>query len=352
MTPIPSATVPTSVWASRVRFPRAARSFVAQVRRASFVAAGLSFALLFRLPMGATSPSYASHTAHPSPALHGSTNGRSQGYLGIEFHDAAEELTAGLKPRGAHGVEIVMVDHDGPAGKAGLRAHDLLVGLNGQPIASAEALRRLIHDAGAGGQVSLSVLRNGRPLTLNVQLAARDEVAREAMARLAASTLATSPASLTQPAPPASEGADTGFAERYPAEETPSVTPTTSNGGSLHAQGFIGSMLHSGPVTGAVLDAMEPQLASYFGAPQGTGLLVHSVVPGSPAAEAGLHAGDIVLRADFAVLRSPTDWTRHVHAAKGHAITLAVLRDRHELTLTLQPEPKHHSLVEWPTLFQ
>ena len=288
-------------------------------------------------------------SARGAAGLRGTANGRSQGYLGIEFHDASTDGQA-LNTRAVRGVEIVKVDHDGPAGKAGLQPHDILLSLNGQAIASAEALRRMIHDAGAGVQVALNILRSGRPLTLNAQLATRDEVARAAMARLAASTAPAQPASPSQPASPDLESdasaPDTSVAENGGTSSYPSSTV-----GPLHGQSFIGSMLHSAPVTGAVLDVMEPQLANFFGATPGTGLLVHSVVPGSAAAQAGLHAGDIVLRVDLFVLRSQADWTKRVHAAKGHPLTLAVLRDRRELTLTLQPEPKRHSLVEWPTLF-
>ena len=288
--------------------------------------------------------------AHATPALRGSANGRSPGYLGIKFQDAPPEPGTSLQ-RNARGVEIVMVDHDGPAGKAGLRPHDILLGLNGQAIASAEALRRMIHDAGAGMEVALSIVRGGRALTLNAQLANPDEVTRAAMARLPAGDTLAAPAIAAAPAPTGQDNENAGSNEVYPTEEASPSAPVTSAVGPMRGQSFIGSMLHSAPVTGVVLDVMEPQLANFFGAPQGTGLLVHSVLPGSPAAQAGLHAGDIVLRADLLPLRSQADWTKRVHAAKGHPISLSVLRDRHEMTLTLQPEPKHHSLVEWPALF-
>lgn len=278
--------------------------------------------------------------------LHGSTNGRSQGYLGIEFHDTPVEASP-LIPRGTRGVEVAMVDHDGPAGKAGLRPRDIIVSMNGQAIAGAEVLRRMIHDAGAGVQIALNVLRNGQSLTLTAQLADRDQVARAAMARLAASTPSAA-AAANPPLPSAAYG----LADPNPGEGTvqPSATAIPAPE-PPHTQGFLSSMLHSSSSIGMVLDVMAPQLALYFGAPQGTGLLIQSVTPGSLAATAGLRAGDVLLRADAFALHSQADWSNRLHAAKGHPVTLNVLRDRHELTLTLETDLKRHSLLEWPGIF-
>ena len=277
--------------------------------------------------------------------LHGSTNGRAAGYLGIEFHDAPPSATAVPAPNVPHGVEVVMVDHDGPAGKAGLRPHDVIVSLNGQMIVSAEALRRMIHDAGSGVQVALSVLRNGRLMTLNAQLATRDEVARAAMAHLAASSAIAPPLSVSP--------ATTELASADDSSTPDPAAPPLGNFPSMppHSQGFLSSMLHNGSSTGIMVDVMEPQLALYFGAPQGAGLLVQSVDAGSAGALAGLRAGDVLLRADASMLHTQADWTKRVHAAKGRALTLSVLRERHEITLMLQTDYRHHSLLEWPSRF-
>ena len=279
-----------------------------------------------------------------SPGLRGAANGHAPGYLGIEFHDAPVSSAALATPGSVRGVEVVMVDHDGPAGKAGLRPHDIITSLNGQMIASAEALHRMIHDAGAGVQIALNVIRAGHPITLTAQLGERDAVARAAMARLAAS-------SLLEP-PPVEEAESSALVDPPGSDPVPAYNGAAPPPAPIpHSQSFLSSVLHSGTSTGLVLDVMEPQLASFFGAAQGTGLLVQSVVPGSIAAQAGLRAGDVVVRADLYTLRSQADWTKRLHAAKGHPLTLTILRDRHEQMLTMQTDLKHHSLLEWPTLF-
>lgn len=255
------------------------------------------------------------------------------GYLGILFQNLTDEQVASLHLRSTHGVAVVMVDHDGPAGKAGLQPHDVIVSLNGQMISNKDVLQRMIHDAGVGASVSMLVLRSGRQITVNARLAYRGEVEREAVARM----VATDPP--TEEDAPVADGSD----------DADVVDPVAPDKGS-RSHLFLLQMLHSTPFTGMMLEAMEPQLAGFFGAPVGVGLLVEMVRPDSPAAAAGLRAGDVILKADSIEVKSTGAWVRLLHERRGRGIALVVLRDKQEQTIMLIPELKKHSKVVWPGL--
>jgi S1-C subfamily serine protease len=274
----------------------------------------LAIFMLSSLPVAARAVSSAGHRVQKPP-----------GYLGIEYHDLTREQATAMHLRDPRGVEVLLVDHDGPAAAAGLQPHDLITGLNGRIVASGEALGRMIREAGAGVEVRLSVFRNGSPITIRARLANRVDVERKALARLAQ----------PDPAPPADESFIAGFAESSAIGPAPAAPVATTT----HSQSFIGSILH-GPFTGLVVGAMSPQLAGYFGAAKGQGLLVQSVEGGSPAAGAGVHAGDVILRADAHPMRSTSDWNKQLHASKGKPMALDILRDHHTMSLTLQPETR------------
>jgi serine protease Do len=281
-------------------------------------------ALVVALMVSGSVCAFARVVAHHAGAA---AHERTPGYLGIEFRDTTDDETAALHLQRPHSVEVLMVDHDGPAGKAGLRPRDIVLQLNGLAVESADTLRRMIHEAGAGASVALAVLRDGRTITLNAKLADRDQVAKLAWQE----HMVVTPDGLDAPD------------SAWMADPQPAPTPKSQN--------FIENMLRMGPYTGVTLSVMEPQLAGFFGSTNGKGLLVHSVDANSPAATAGLRAGDVLVRADGVALATTSDWSKSLHASKGKPIVLIVLRAKREQSMTLMPDAKKHSMLEWPTVF-
>ncbi len=299
------------------------------------VAAIAAVVLLAALQAGAENVGKKTQNGGVAGPGHGAARAGGQhapGYLGIGFQDLNEEQATALHLKLGNGVMVTKVDQDGPAGKAGLRPQDVIVSLNGQLLTGADGLHKMIRESGPGTEIALMVLRGGQSVAVNAQLKLRGDVERAALERIG-----------TPDSGPSGE-AD-------PATET-IVDPAPAAGTvDTRGPGFIASMLHMTPFTGVAMETMEPQLAEFFGAPAGVGLLVHTVMPNSPAAAAGLRAGDVVIRADAVAMKSTSEWTKRLHASKGAPITLNVIRDKHEITLTIIPDLKKHAEVEWPRMF-
>jgi S1-C subfamily serine protease len=86
---------------------------------------------------------------------------------------------------------------------------------------------------------------------------------------------------------------------------------------------------------GATVEPLTPQLAKYFGVRAGNGLLVRSVEDKSPAGNAGLDAGDIIVTANGMPLETTADWLQTLRINAGHPVALTVLRNRKVLTLAI-----------------
>jgi S1-C subfamily serine protease len=251
-----------------------------------------------------------------------------QGYLGVDLRDVTADQLGALKLKEARGAEIILVDHDAPAGKAGLREHDVVLQMNGQAIEGQDQLRRMLHDSPPGKTVTLVISRDGQLITVTTQMSTHEEVDRQAMEN-----------HLTVPEPQAAPNDGAGSGD----SNTPANGPAVRGGSS-----FIGAMVMNPAYTGLFLEKMTTQLASFFGVPSGAGLLVCSVQPNSPAATAGMHAGDVVIRADKYAVTTVNDWTKAIKNSHGQPLTVVVLRDKKEQTLTLTPDSKKRSSLDQP----
>ncbi len=265
------------------------------------------------------------------PMSAGSSAHGAQGYLGVGIRDVGDADMGVLKLKEPRGAMILYVDHDAPAGKCGLHERDVILQINGQVIEGKDQLLRMLHETPAGRTITLVISRDGQQMTITTQTANKEMVERQAWEQ-----------HMTVPDPAAS-AAPVGNESR-PADVAPrgngffsSTTNRTHN--------FIGALTPGSTYTGATVETMGPQLAEFFGV-QGGGVLVHSVDAESPAASAGLRAGDVVLRANSVTMSTASDWTKMMRENRGKKVTVEVLREKKEQTLTLTPDSKKRSAVD------
>jgi serine protease Do len=270
--------------------------------------------------------------ALPVFAFHhsGGGNPSGKGYLGIGLRDVSEDQVAALKLKDAHGAEVVNVDHDGPACKAGLQVHDVIVQMNGQSIDGIDQLRRMLRELPVGSLVVFVISRDGQQTSISTQLANRDTVERQAWEQRY---------KVPEPEAPSSS---------YVSHGSGFLSSSTASSATKGQKNFLGllPMLVSSAFTGAKLEVMGPQLAEFFGAQGSAGLLVRSVDANSPASAAGLRAGDVVVKVNSVSVVSGSDWSKTIHENRGKPVPVVVLRDKKEQTLTLTPDTKKRSSVD------
>ncbi|MGQ9651793.1 MAG: trypsin-like peptidase domain-containing protein [Phycisphaerae bacterium] len=87
------------------------------------------------------------------------------GYIGVHLQDRNRPRIGG---RASARVVISSVEPESPAQRAGLKEGDAIVGFDNKPVENADELVRLVAMSGVGKAVPLSIVRDGRPLDLNV----------------------------------------------------------------------------------------------------------------------------------------------------------------------------------------
>jgi serine protease Do len=244
-------------------------------------------------------------------------------YLGVDIVDITSDRLGALKLKEEKGVEVTMVDQDAPAGKAGLKEHDVILTMNGSAIESKTQLQRMIHETPAGRVIALGLSRDGQPVTIKVQLADR----RSEFARMA----------------PRDRERDRDGDKEFNFE-----IPPIPNLPDFEVPNIAVLYAHSSVRSGLMVENLTPQLGEFFGAKNGGGVLVRSVEKGSRGDKAGLRAGDVIVRVGDQPVRDTSDFAHALHARSGGSVSVAVLRDKKEqiLTITLPERKDSGELME------
>lgn len=101
--------------------------------------------------------------------------GVSRTYLGVRVQGMTEELRSYFKAPRGRGVLISRVEEDTPAGKAGLRAGDVIISVDGKGIAAQGDIGSALSDREPGDTVAVKIVRDGVEKTIEVEVAERPE---------------------------------------------------------------------------------------------------------------------------------------------------------------------------------
>ena len=201
-----------------------------------------------------------------------------RGWLGVMVQNIDPDLKEKLGLKSENGALISNVDPDGPSEKAGLKRGDVIVSFQGKDVKDSKNLPYIVSSTPVGTNAEVEVIRNGERKTFHVKLGERpssgEEMAADQSSRLN---------------------------------------------------------------LGLQVEALTPEIARRYGISDTEGLLVVNVDNNSPAAEAGLMRGDIILEVDRQKMRTEDDFDRKLKDYKpGDKILLLIKRGNTTIYTTLK----------------
>ena len=192
-----------------------------------------------------------------------------RGYLGVTIQDVNEKLAKSFGLPHSRGALVIEPAKGGPAEKAGVKAEDFIVAIDGEPVANVNELLHSVANLVPGSEVKITVYRAGKERTVPLKVASRPE--DETVARR-----------------PGRERTETG---KY----------------------------------GLRVRTLTKELARTSGFDEGaSGVLIVNVDQDSDAAEQGLRPGMLVERVNGRKIATTKDFGEAVAAAKGKSIRLRV----------------------------
>ena len=106
-------------------------------------------------------------------------------WLGARLETVNREIAESLGLTRVAGAVVVSINREGPAARAGLKAGDVIMSVDGRAVADARAALYRLTTRGIGNRVALSVLRRGRPLEVALRLVAAPKPGPDDMRDLA-----------------------------------------------------------------------------------------------------------------------------------------------------------------------
>jgi serine protease Do len=184
------------------------------------------------------------------------------GYLGISMNDVTPANASFFNLKDATGAIIAQVTPDSPASRAGLKSGDVIDALNGHKIIDGSALQVAVSEDQPGETIQLGIVRNGTPMQISVKVG------------------------------------------EY---QKPGTQLADNSGGQ--GQGNTGKL-------GLAVNDLNSDARQQLNVPESVkGAAIANVRPGSPADDAGLQPGDVVVEVNRHPVTSAEQFASAVHAS-------------------------------------
>ncbi len=229
------------------------------------------------------------------------------GWLGISISEVTAEKARELKLPAHRGVLVGEVEADSAAAKAGIKEGDVISEFNGQRVEGTVQFRRLVRETLVGRAVPVTLWRDGRTQSVQVEMGSRRAQSRHRIENRLRDRIVVAPDVHIEALP------------RF--ELFASRTPTLGISG----------------------EDLQGELGKYFNAPEGEGVLVKQVFEGTPAEKAGMKAGDVITHIEGDRIKSVSDLRAKLREKREtKSVKVDILRRGSAMSLTVeieQPRP-------------
>lgn len=243
-------------------------------------------------------------------------------YLGVQTEEISRENFSKYGLRDVRGVAVAKVVADSPAAAAGLQDGDVIVKINGEDVTSGRKLTRLVNEISPDHTARLTVVRGGSEREINVTVGKR-------------------------PMPKFAEGAFfpeglKDFEFKMPELEKLKDLENFKFEGKP-GEPMVWSFTNRRQI-GVSLTPLTKQLSDHFGVANGA--LVNNVREDSPAAKAGIKAGDIIVEIDGKAVKGELDVVRAIGEKKEGDVSVTIVRGGERQMLKVTPEKGKGMLFE------
>jgi len=241
-------------------------------------------------------------------------------YLGIQMEDVSAQNMSTYKLNAESGAIVKSVEKGSPAENAKLQADDVILEYSHNQVTSATQLARLVRETPPGRKVDLLVSRDGKKITVNVEIGKRAEAVSENRI-----------------------GNGNGMIPRLGGQDGRSFQFQLPDGRTFDFGRVPGETDTTKPRLGVSVQELTEQMAEFLGVPGKKGVLVTSVESRS-AADGKLKAGDVIVRANDKAIANPVDLQSEIARIGEGKVDLRVVRNKAEISVAVNlPESESPS---------